>query len=235
MSTDNKELQNNELEAADLYGFTDDKIQAAGSSTGYFPVEANVSDVELGKCEYGTDKYGEYVHYWLKREKASQELDFRLYRITMESKLFPKSNESNADAFKRRVAEQNKRMREIAISVGVTVEDLAKGSPARGATYKDIMDHYCNVVNELGTGKAWMKVMRNKNGFPDVPMFGTFMESMDEHEEGPFSYNETEEMMNEERKGTDGVVGDLLSDSSDLAALTESSSDDDADLGWVNE
>lgn len=160
------------------YGFGEDQVQ---SSKG-FPLSACVDGVTLESVDYVKDQMKDGTDYQavdfvFTREDGGRLKD-RMFEVN-EEKVRPKGEQSVEDAIKAAYIRFNTRLWHIADAF-YTDRDELKDACSNVKNFKELIKNFGKVVMEHAAGKdAFVKTVRNKGGYVNLPMFPKFIQPGD--------------------------------------------------------
>lgn len=179
------------------YGFSDDQVQ---SSKG-FPLSECVDNVSLEHCEYvtGEQKDGstyEAIDFQFTRP-GGERLKDRMFEVN-EEKILPRQGLTLEETINQAYVNFNTRLWHIADGFEIDRDEL-KDACSAVKNFKEFATAYCKVVNRGSSGKkVYLKTIRSKGGYINLPMFPNFIQPGDQ--DCTLSWSDYEARNNEKNK-----------------------------------
>lgn len=158
------------------YGFGDGQVQ----ETKGFPLSEKVPNVSLESCEYVKGKQKDHTPYeaidFTFATPDGGRLRDRMFEVN-EDKIEPRGELTRKETIKAAYVEFNTRLWHIADAFEIDRDEL-KNVCTGHDNFKSFATAFCKFLNEETTGKTvWVKTIRNKGGYINLPRFPKFMQS----------------------------------------------------------
>lgn len=200
------------------YGFSKDQV----SEFKGFPLSECVDQVYLEEIQYVSGDNYEAIDFNFTRPSGERLRD-RMFEVN-ENKIEPWGDLSLEDTIKRAYVQFNTRLWHIADAFDTDREELNNACTGH-KSFKSFAQAYGKLVSEASAGKqVFVKTIRSKGGFINLPSFPNFIQSADK--DCALQWTDYEKKQNEKNKRPVKKVE---------ATTSETVTVDDDDEEWMDD